>query len=173
MWRARPRRGEGAHDPGLPCEGAWLPRVPSNLIPVLTDPSGVVGRRGRRLRCPRTSRTRRAPGSPHAVAGVRPERFGGGGYGMEVSMPEKTLGTMLTRRTVARRTLLKGVGVGLAAISLAPALSACGMLPGGGGDKLTVWTDATFAPPSDDYQTEEIQKWAKAKNVEVEVTREG
>jgi multiple sugar transport system substrate-binding protein len=91
---------------------------------------------------------------------------------MEVSMPEKTLGTMLTRRTVARRTLLKGVGVGLAAISLAPALSACGMIPGMGGDKLTIWTDATFAPPSDDFQTEQINKWAKGKSVEIEVTRE-
>jgi multiple sugar transport system substrate-binding protein len=87
-------------------------------------------------------------------------------------MPDKTMGTTSTRRTIARRTLLKSVGVGLGAISLAPLLTACGMIPGMGGDKLTVWTDATFAPPSDDYQTEEIQKWAKSKNIEVEVTRE-
>ena len=87
-------------------------------------------------------------------------------------MPTESMGTVLTRRAVARRTLLKSVGVGLGAIALAPALSACGMIPGLGGDKLTVWTDATFAPPSDDYQTEQIQKWAKSKNVEVEVTRE-
>jgi multiple sugar transport system substrate-binding protein len=86
-------------------------------------------------------------------------------------MPIKTMGTS-TRRVIARRTLLKTVGVGLGAISVAPLLSACGMIPGMGGDKLTVWTDATFAPPSDDYQTEEIQKWAKNKGVEVEVTRE-
>jgi multiple sugar transport system substrate-binding protein len=87
-------------------------------------------------------------------------------------MPTKTMGTTLTRRGMARRTLLKTVGVGLGAISLAPALSACGMIPGMGGDKMTIWTDATFAPPSDDYQTEEIQKWAKSKNIEVEITRE-
>lgn len=87
-------------------------------------------------------------------------------------MPTESMGTSLTRRAMARRTLLKSVGVGLGAIALAPALSACGMIPGMGGDKLTVWTDATFAPPSDDYQTEEIQKWAKSKNIEVEVTRE-
>ena len=87
-------------------------------------------------------------------------------------MVEKTIGTTLTRRGVARRTLLKTVGVGLGAISLAPVLSACGMIPGMGGDKLTIWTDATFAPPSDDYQTEEINNWAKSKNVEVEITRE-
>ena len=87
-------------------------------------------------------------------------------------MTTKTMGTTTTRRLMARRTLLKTVGVGLGAISLAPLLSACGMIPGMGGNKLTVWTDATFAPPSDDYQTEEIQKWAKSKNIEVEVTRE-
>lgn len=87
-------------------------------------------------------------------------------------MPTKSMGTTLTRRAIARRTLLKSVGVGLGAISLAPLLSACGMIPGMGGDKMTIWTDATFAPPSDDYQTEEIQKWAKSKNVEVEITRE-
>jgi multiple sugar transport system substrate-binding protein len=78
----------------------------------------------------------------------------------------------LTRRGVARRTLLKSVGVGLGAITLAPALSACGMIPGMGGDKLTIWTDATFAPPSDDFQTEQINKWAKSKGIEVEITRE-
>src|SRR5215216_5676240 len=87
-------------------------------------------------------------------------------------MLEKTMGTTLTRRGMARRTLLKTVAVGLGAISLAPALSACGMIPGMGGDKLTIWTDATFAPPSDDFQTEQINKWAKSKNIEVEITRE-
>lgn len=87
-------------------------------------------------------------------------------------MPANTMGTTLTRRAVTRRTLLKTVGVGLGAISLAPLLSACGMIPGMGGDKLTVWTDATFAPPSDDFQTEEINKWAKSKGIEVEITRE-
>ena len=78
----------------------------------------------------------------------------------------------LTRRGAARRSLLKTTAVGLGAIALAPALTACGMLPGGGDNKLTIWTDATFAPPSDDYQTEEIQNWAKGKNIEVEITRE-
>jgi len=73
---------------------------------------------------------------------------------------------------MARRTLLKTVGVGLGAISLAPVISACGMIPGMGGDKMTIWTDATFAPPSDDYQTEEINNWAQRKNIEVELTRE-
>ncbi len=80
--------------------------------------------------------------------------------------------TSLTRRGAARRSLLKSTALGLGALALAPALLACGMLPGGGGDRLTIWTDATFAPPSDDYQTEEIQKWAQSKNIEVEVTRE-
>jgi len=87
-------------------------------------------------------------------------------------MSGTTMGTALTRRGATRRTLLRTTAIGLGAIALAPALSACGMIPGLGGDKLTVWTDATFAPASDDYQTEEINKWAKSKNVEVEVTRE-
>ena len=50
-------------------------------------------------------------------------------------MPSQTMGTTLTRRVIARRTLLKTVGVGLGAVSLAPLLSACGMIPGMGGDK--------------------------------------
>src|SRR5262249_32617159 len=87
-------------------------------------------------------------------------------------MSGQTMGTALTRRGATRRTLLRTTAIGLGAIALAPALTACGMIPGLGGDKLTVWTDATFAPPSDDYQTEEINKWAKSKNVEVEITRE-
>ncbi|MFN8524347.1 MAG: extracellular solute-binding protein [Chloroflexota bacterium] len=73
---------------------------------------------------------------------------------------------------LTRRTFLRNSAVGLGAISLAPALSSCGFIPGLGGEKLTVWTDATFAPPSDDFQTEEIQKWAKNKGIEVEITRE-
>jgi len=87
-------------------------------------------------------------------------------------MSGQTKGTALTRRGATRRTLLRTTAIGLGAIALAPALSACGMIPGMGGDKLTVWTDATFAPPSDDYQTEQINAWAKTKGIEVEVTRE-
>jgi multiple sugar transport system substrate-binding protein len=87
-------------------------------------------------------------------------------------MPTTRIGTTLTRRGMTRRTLFKTVAVGLGAISLAPALSACGMIPGMGGDKMVIWTDATFAPPSDDYQTEEINKWAASKSIEIEITRE-
>jgi len=87
-------------------------------------------------------------------------------------MSGTTMGTPFTRRGMTRRTLLRTTAVGLGALALAPALSACGMIPGLGGDKLTVWTDATFAPPSDDYQTEQIKKWAADKKVEVEITRE-
>src|SRR5215210_7782274 len=87
-------------------------------------------------------------------------------------MSGTTMGTPFTRRGITRRTVLRTTALGLGALALAPALSACGMIPGLGGDKMTVWTDATFAPPSDDYQSEEIQKWAKSKNVEVEITRE-
>ncbi len=90
-------------------------------------------------------------------------------------MADKVRGSKVTRRELllTRRELLRGAALGVGAITLAPALSACGLVPGlGGGDKLTVWTDATFAPASDDLQTEEIQKWAKSKNVEVEITRE-
>ena len=133
---------------GLPVARACAPPTPCTVGAQLPDrptPSGLCGR-------------------IDGIAGVLGAwRF---------SMPAKTMGTTTTRRAVTRRTLLKTVGVGLGAISLAPLLSACGMIPGMGGDKLTVWTDATFAPPSDDYQTEEIQKWAKSKNIEVEVTRE-
>jgi multiple sugar transport system substrate-binding protein len=87
-------------------------------------------------------------------------------------MSGQTTEAALTRRGATRRTLLRTTAIGLGAIALAPALTACGMIPGMGGDKLTIWTDATFAPPSDDYQTEQINKWAKSKNIEVEVTRE-
>jgi multiple sugar transport system substrate-binding protein len=87
-------------------------------------------------------------------------------------MSGQTMGTALTRRGATRRTLLRTTAIGLGAIALAPALSACGMIPGLGGDKLTIWTDATFAPPSDDFQTEQINAWAKSKNIEVEITRE-
>ena len=66
-------------------------------------------------------------------------------------MSELTPRVVPTRRAIARRSVLKATAVGLGAIVLAPALAACGMIPGQGGDKLIVWTDATFAPPSDDY----------------------
>jgi ABC-type glycerol-3-phosphate transport system substrate-binding protein len=60
---------------------------------------------------------------------------------------------------------------GLAAAT--PFLAACQVMPGGGGkEKLNLWLDATFAPPSDDYQTEQINAWAAKNNVEVEITRE-
>src|SRR5687768_18059114 len=65
--------------------------------------------------------------------------------------------TLFPYTTLFRSTLLKTVGVGLGAISLAPLLSACGMIPGMGGDKLTVWTDATFAPPRSEEHTSELQ----------------
>ncbi|HYU17727.1 MAG TPA: extracellular solute-binding protein [Chloroflexota bacterium] len=83
-------------------------------------------------------------------------------------MVGELLQSRLTRRELLRATVLTA-----GAVALAPTLAACGVLPGfGGSEKLTIWTDATFAPESDDYQTEEIEKWAKGKGVEVEITRE-
>ncbi len=48
-------------------------------------------------------------------------------------MSGQTMGTELTRRGATRRTLLRTTAVGLGALALAPALSACGMIPGMGG----------------------------------------
>lgn len=75
----------------------------------------------------------------------------------------------MSRRAFTRRTLVKGT----AFAAFAALASGCNVLPGlGAKSKLTVWTDATFAPPSDDYQTKVLQDWAKEKGVEIEVTRE-
>ena len=74
-------------------------------------------------------------------------------------------------RRLSRRGLIKAAG-GVAVLSAFSApLAACGGI-GGGREKLTVWTDATFAPPSDDYQTSVMEEWAKTKNVDIEITRE-
>ena len=75
-------------------------------------------------------------------------------------------------RRVSRRTFLKGTA--LAALGGAALVATgCNVLPNvGAKQKLSVWTDATFAPPSDDYQTKAIEEWAKEKGAEVEVTRE-
>jgi ABC-type glycerol-3-phosphate transport system substrate-binding protein len=88
-------------------------------------------------------------------------------------MSQSVSGTKASRRELTRREMLQRTAVGVGVIAAAPLLSSCGLVPGlGGGEKLNIWTDATFAPASDDYQTEEINKWAKSKNVEVEITRE-
>lgn len=77
----------------------------------------------------------------------------------------------LIHRRLSRRGLLKTAG-GVALLSaFSGALASCGAI-GGGKEKLTIWTDATFAPPSDDYQTKVINEWAEKKSVEVEITRE-
>ena len=72
-------------------------------------------------------------------------------------------------RHVSRRTLLKGTALA----AFAAVATSCNVIPGlGAKSKLNIWTDATFAPPSDDYQTKVIEDWAKSKGIEVEVTRE-
>lgn len=75
---------------------------------------------------------------------------------------------------LSRREFLRASAVATGVVAAGPFLAACGIAPGGGGgkEKLNVWVDATFAPPSDDYQTEVINEWAKKNNVEVEITRE-
>src|SRR5205085_5442343 len=66
-----------------------------------------------------------------------------------------------------RRTFLAGTALG------ALAIAGCNVVPGlGGKAKMTIWTDATFAPASDDYQSKVIDDWSKEKGVEVEVTRD-
>lgn len=73
-------------------------------------------------------------------------------------------------RRLSRRSLLKWSALGAFAV----AASGCQVIPGlAPKAKLNVWTDATFAPGSDDYQTQEIEAWAKNRGHEVEVTREG
>src|SRR5690349_16673423 len=80
-----------------------------------------------------------------------------------------TMGRGLFARHISRRTVLKGTALA----AFAGLASACNVVPGlGAKSKMTVWTDATFAPPSDDYQTKVMQDWAKEKGVEIEITRE-
>lgn len=85
-------------------------------------------------------------------------------------------------------TVLAACGGGQAAATTAPAPAAtkaggaaqatpttaakAAAASGGPREKLTVWTDATFAPPSDDYQTKAMEDWAKANNADIEITRE-
>ncbi|HEV8636197.1 MAG TPA: extracellular solute-binding protein [Chloroflexota bacterium] len=72
-------------------------------------------------------------------------------------------------RHLTRRTLLKSTALGAFAITAA----GCNVVPGlGAKQKMLVWTDPTFAPASDDYQTKVMEDWAKAKGVEIEITRE-
>ena len=83
-------------------------------------------------------------------------------------MPVSRSPVRLSRRAFVRWS---AAAAGLAAAT--PFLAACQVMPGGGGkEKLSLWLDATFAPPSDDYQTEQINAWAAKNNVEVEITRE-
>jgi multiple sugar transport system substrate-binding protein len=78
----------------------------------------------------------------------------------------------LSQRRLSRRGALKLAGGAALLSAFSGALAACGGIGIGGKEKLTIWTDATFAPPSDDFQTEVINKWAEQKGVEVELTRE-
>jgi multiple sugar transport system substrate-binding protein len=77
----------------------------------------------------------------------------------------------LFNRRLSRRGALKVAGGAAVLTAFSGSLAACGGI-GGGKEKLTVWTDATFAPPSDDYQTKVMQDWAASKNVDIEITRE-
>src|SRR5215218_5549819 len=79
----------------------------------------------------------------------------------------------MSLRLHAHRVTRRGFVKGTALAAFAVAVAGCNVVPGlGAKSKLNVWTDATFAPPSDDYQTKVIEDWAKEKGVEVEVTRE-
>jgi ABC-type glycerol-3-phosphate transport system substrate-binding protein len=72
-------------------------------------------------------------------------------------------------RHLTRRTLLTSTVLGAFAVAVA----GCNVVPGlGAKKKMLVWTDPTFAPASDDYQTKVIEDWAKEKGVEIEVTRD-
>jgi ABC-type glycerol-3-phosphate transport system substrate-binding protein len=72
-------------------------------------------------------------------------------------------------RRLTRRTILKSTVLGAFALAAA----GCNVVPGlGAKSKMLVWTDPTFAPASDDYQTKVIEDWAKEKGVEIEVTRD-
>jgi multiple sugar transport system substrate-binding protein len=84
------------------------------------------------------------------------------------------MASSLWRRQISRRRLLRSTAVIAGAAVAVNAIPACESIPfvGGASGTMNVWADATFAPPSDDYQTEEIQKWGKANGVQVEVTRE-
>lgn len=84
------------------------------------------------------------------------------------------MATQSWRRQISRRKLLKSTMVLAGAAVAVNAIPACQSVPfiGGGLTSFNVWADATFAPPSDDYQTEEINKWGKNKGITVEVTRE-
>src|SRR4030081_1808003 len=82
----------------------------------------------------------------------------------EMRMSRRLHNQLLTRRGFVKSTALA---------AFVAAAAGCNVLPGlGAKQKLNVWTDATFAPPSDDYQTKVIEDWAKGKGVEIEVTRE-
>lgn len=81
--------------------------------------------------------------------------------------------TPLAAKRVSRRGALKLAGGAALLSAFSGSLAACAVPGiGGGAQKLAIWADATFAPPSDDFQTEQIQAWGKSKNVEIEITRE-
>jgi multiple sugar transport system substrate-binding protein len=78
----------------------------------------------------------------------------------------------LGTKRISRRGALKIAGGAALLSAFSGPLAACAVPGMGGSEKMTIWTDATFAPPSDDFQTETIQAWGKSKNVEIELTRE-
>jgi multiple sugar transport system substrate-binding protein len=85
---------------------------------------------------------------------------------------EEGMAAGLFTRRLSRRGALKVAGSAALLSAFGGSLAACGGIGGGGREKLTVWTDATFAPPSDDYQTKVMEDWAKSKNIDIEITRE-
>lgn len=72
----------------------------------------------------------------------------------------------------SRRGFLRATLGTVGASVLTASIASCSSIPLiGSKKKMQIWADATFAPPSDDYQTKEIQKWAKDKGVEISITR--
>jgi ABC-type glycerol-3-phosphate transport system substrate-binding protein len=67
---------------------------------------------------------------------------------------------------------MKTVGAAGLLTAFSGTLAACGGISFGGREKLSLWLDATFAPPADDYQTKVMEDWAKTKNIDIEISRE-
>jgi len=76
------------------------------------------------------------------------------------------------QRSVSRRRFLRGVALTAGLVAAAGLVPACETLRLGQKERLVIWTDATFAPAADDFQTQAIDEWAKKKGVEVENVRE-
>ncbi|HEY3107344.1 MAG TPA: extracellular solute-binding protein [Chloroflexota bacterium] len=80
----------------------------------------------------------------------------------------------MARRLLTDRLTRRGFIGGTALAAFVAAAAGCNVMPGlGAKSKMLVWSDATFAPASDDYQTKVIEDWAKDKGVDIEVLRPG